>query len=186
MLCVADPAGGGFVPVFVSDACCAALDCPAACCCCDTTSPDAALRVTLLLATSAPAEGPRAGNINPIARMAAYTWQSINDTSPRWRPIRLFHAAYPPPKLPPRVRARKLHAQKHRCCESQHKPPQTYPRICTVTPAPPEIAITFARTKFARTPVATRLSPVVSAELMFAAPVGTAYCASTSLIAVCN
>ena len=29
---------------------------------------------------------------------------------------------------------------------------RTYPRICTVTPDPPEIAITFARTKFARTP----------------------------------
>ena len=53
-------------------------------------------------------------------------------------------------------------------------------------PVPPEIAMTFARTKFARTPVATRLSPAVSVELMLAAPAGTAYCASTSFSAVCN
>lgn len=61
-----------------------------------------------------------------------------------------------------------------------------YPHICTATPDPPLIDTTLALTKFARTPLATQLSPAVEVELMFAAPVGTAYCASTSLIAVCH
>ena len=44
-----------------------------------------------------------------------------------------------------------------------------------MTPDPPVMEITLARTSFARRPLATRLSPVVSVEPMLAAPVGTAY-----------
>lgn len=46
--------------------------------------------------------------------------------------------------------------------------------------------VTFAHTKLARTPAATRLSPAVKLAVIFAAPVGIAYCASTSFIAVCS
>ncbi len=42
---------------------------------------------------------------------------------------------------------------------------RTNQEFCTVAPEPPVINTTFARTKLARTPVATRLSPVVLAEL---------------------
>jgi hypothetical protein len=60
------------------------------------------------------------------------------------------------------------------------------PRICTVTPEPPVMDVTLARTKFARTPDAIKLSPDVRLVVILVAPVGIAYCASTSFIAVCN
>jgi hypothetical protein len=78
-----------------------------------------------------------------------------------------------PPKLPLQVRAP----------EAPRKIKSPLVRIAAHTTA---ILSLFARTKFARARVATRLSPMVSVELWFAVPGGTTYCASTSLIAVCN
>src|ERR1700728_1970777 len=93
MLCIADPAGGGFVPVWVPDACCAVLEGPAACCC-QPLPRGAVSCVTSTLATAAPTRGPGAANTDATATMAAYTRQLINDASPRRRPIHRFHAAF--------------------------------------------------------------------------------------------
>src|SRR5579875_465080 len=54
-----------------------------------------------------------------------------------------------------------------------------YPRIWTVTPEPPEMAVILARMKLARTPETVRASPEVAVEVST-----TAYCASASFMAV--
>src|SRR5271170_4017636 len=185
MLCIADPLSGGSVPFCVSDDCAAPLDWLAVACC-QFLSRGTARTVPPALAIAPPMRVPRAGDSNAIARTVAYPRRSINDASPGQRPIPGYPAAHSQLARYHSKHARRKRRAAHNSQALMAPLPRPYPRICTVTPEPPEIAITFARTKFARTPVATRLSPAVSVELMFAAPVGTAYCASTSLIAVCS
>jgi len=106
------------------------------------------------------------GGIHPAINQRSFSSPAADSSFSRGVPhVQSYHYTSALRKL--RVK------QNHRSCGSQHISPQSYPRICTVTPVPPEIAITFARTKFARTSVATRLSLAASVELWFAVPVGS-------------
>src|SRR5579875_3527509 len=58
---------------------------------------------------------------------------------------------------------------------------RSYASTCTVTPDPPVIEVTLARTKLARTPVTVRASPAVAVEESI-----DAYSASASTMAVCS